>query len=77
MLLAIGAIIISISLLITCIGNLALAQNITTDTSWLTYGQNGINFTITKPVQSLTIEGLSPQGADDLAIACTFVAERC
>jgi hypothetical protein len=77
MFLAIAAIIVSISLLITFVVNFASAQNITTDTSWLTYCQNGINFTVTKPVQSLTLEGLSPQGADDLAIACTFLAERC
>ena len=77
MLLVIGVVIASISVLVTIVGTFASAQNITTDTSWLTYGQNSINFTETKPVQSLTIEGLSPQGADDLALACTFLPQRC
>jgi hypothetical protein len=81
MLLAIGAIIASISVLMTFVGNFALAQNITMNTSWIgdvadiTDDQYGTNET--KLAQSLTIEGLSPQGADDVVIACISFPERC
>jgi hypothetical protein len=82
MLLATSAVIVSISLLITLVGNLASAQSSTSDTSWLqstmdVLTQTGTNTTETKASQSLEIEGLSPQGADDLAIACTYFPERC
>jgi hypothetical protein len=82
MLLATSAVIVSISLLITLVGNLASAQSSTSDTSWLqstmdVLTQTGTNTTETKASQSLEIEGLSPQGADDLAIACAYFPERC
>jgi len=82
MLLATYAVVVSISLLTTLVGNLASAQSSTSDTSWLqsttdVLAQSGTNTTETKASQSLEIEGLSPQGADDLAIACSFFTERC
>jgi hypothetical protein len=82
MLLATYAVIVSISLLTTFVGNLAWAQSSTSDTSWLEstmdiLTQTGINKTETKVSQSLEIEGLSPQGADDLAISCAYFPERC
>jgi hypothetical protein len=82
MLLVTYAVIISISLLTTFVGNLASAQNSTSDTSWLestteVQPQTGTNTTETKVSQSLEIEGLSPQGADDLAISCAYFPERC
>ena len=82
MLLATSAVIVSISLLTTLVGNLASAQSSTSDTSWLqstmdVLTQTRTNTTETKASQSLEIEGLSPQGADDLAIACTYFPERC
>jgi hypothetical protein len=82
MLLATSAVIVSISLLTTLVGNLASAQSSTSNTSWLestmdVLTQTGTNTTETKASQSLEIEGLSPQGADDLAIACAYFPERC
>jgi hypothetical protein len=82
MLLATSAVIVSISLLTTLVGNLASAQSSTSNTSWLestmdVLTQTGTNTTETEASQSLEIEGLSPQGADDLAIACTNFPERC
>ena len=76
--LVIGAIIVTT--LTTFVGNFASAQNATTS-SWIgevgnmTALQNGGNET--EPPQSITIGGLSAQGADDLAIACSFFQERC
>jgi hypothetical protein len=75
MLLATYAVIVSISLLTTFVGNLASAQSTTTGTSWLegTIGvQTDTNTTETEQSGSLTVEGLSRQGADDLAIVCMF-----
>ena len=78
MLLVIGAIIALILILITFVVNLASAQNVTTP-SWIgqvgnmTDVQNGTNKT--KPSESLTIGGLSPQGENNLAIACSVVRE--
>jgi hypothetical protein len=82
MLLATFAAIVSISVLTIFVGNSALAQSTTTDTdnSWLegTIGvQTGKNTTETEQPGSLNIEGLSRQGADDLAIVCSFFPERC
>jgi hypothetical protein len=73
MLLATYAVIVSISLLTTFVGNLASAQSTTTGTSWLegTIGDQTDTNT-TKESGSLNIEGLSRQGADDLAIVCMF-----
>jgi hypothetical protein len=77
MLLATYAVIVSISLLTTFVGNLASAQSTTTGTSWLegTIGvqtDSDTNTTETAESGSLNIEGLSRQGADDLAIVCIF-----
>jgi hypothetical protein len=82
MLLATYAVIVSISLLTTFVGSLAAAQSSTSGTSWLestmdVLSQSAINTTEAKSTQSLEIEGLSPQGADDLAIACAYFPERC
>ena len=82
MLLATYAVIISISLMTTVVGSSASTQDSTSDTSWLqstidVLTQSGTNTTESKASQSLEIEGLSPQGADDLAIACSFFPERC
>jgi hypothetical protein len=75
-------VITSISILTTFVGNLASAQNSTSDTSWLegtinVLTQTNINSTENKASQSLEIAGLSPQGADDLAISCAYFPERC
>jgi hypothetical protein len=80
MLLATYAVIVSILVLTTFVGNSALAQSTTTGTSWLegTIGvQTGKNTTENEQSGSLNIEGLSRQGADDLAIVCGFFPERC
>lgn len=83
MLLATYAVVVSISLLTTvAVSNLAMAQSSTLDRSWLestndVSTQAGTNATKTEAPQSLEIEGLSPQGADDLAIACIYFPERC
>lgn len=76
------AVIVSISLLTTFVSTFASAQSSTSGTSWLestmdVLTQSGTNTTETKAPQSLQIEGLSPQGADDLAIACAYFPERC
>jgi hypothetical protein len=81
MLLAIGAIIASLSIFITLVGTFASASlsnftiNIplgnTTDT------QNGTNTSETEQSQSLTLGGLSPQDESNLAIACSVLPERC
>jgi hypothetical protein len=75
MLLATFAVIVSISVLTTSVGNSALAQSTTTGTSWLegTIGfQTDTNTTETGQSGSLNIEGLSRQGADDLSIVCIY-----
>jgi 1,4-dihydroxy-2-naphthoate octaprenyltransferase len=84
MLLAIGVFIASISLLVTFVGNLETAQSTTMGTSWLEDtgdDQTGTDTTEeeeeTEQSRSLNIEGLSRQGADDLAIVCMFFPERC
>ena len=76
------AVAVSISLLTSFVGGLASAQTSTSETSWLQSStdvltQSSTNTTETKASQSLEIEGLSPQGADDLAIACAYFPERC
>jgi hypothetical protein len=80
MLLATFAVIMLLSLITTFVGNSALAQGTTTGTSWLegTIGvQTGKNTTETEESGSLDIEGLSRQGADDLAIVCSFFPKQC
>ena len=75
MLLAMFAVVVSISVLTAFVGNWALAQSTTTDTSWLEgtiSDQTGKNTTETEQSESLNVEGLSRQGADDLAIVCMF-----
>jgi hypothetical protein len=79
-LIATFAVIVSISLFTTFVGNSALAQSTTTGTSWLegtTGVQTGKNTTETEESGSLNIEGLSRQGADDLAIVCSFFPKQC
>jgi hypothetical protein len=85
MLLAIGAIIVSV--LITFVGTSASASlsnfTINIPPGNTTDSQNGANITETEPPQSLapseslTLEGLSPQGESDLAVACSVMPERC
>jgi hypothetical protein len=84
MLLATYAVIVLISLLTslltTFVGNSASAQSTTTGTPWLegTIGaQTDTNTTETEESESLDVEGLSRQGADDLAIVCTFFPKQC
>jgi hypothetical protein len=72
MLLATYAVIVSISVLTTFAGNLASAQ---TGTTWLEGTNTGVQAdtnTTEDELESLNIEGLSRQGADDLAIVCIF-----
>jgi hypothetical protein len=85
MLLAIGIIIASISVLLITFVVLVSAQNVTKDispawniTGWnitdsqnVTHSQNGTNTTETKPSESLTLEGLSPQGGS------TYFLQHC
>ena len=70
------AVIVSISVLTTFAYNLASAQSTTTGTPWLEGTNTGVqtdtNTTETEQIESLDIEGLSRQGADDLAIVCIF-----
>jgi hypothetical protein len=85
MLRAIGIIIASVSVLLMTFVILVSAQNITKDISsawniseWnVTASQNGTNTTETKPSQSLTLEGLSPQGGNTVAIGCTYFLQHC
>jgi hypothetical protein len=91
MLRAIGIIIASVSVLLMTFVILVSAQNITKDISsawniseWnvtasqnATASQNGTNTTETKPSQSLTLEGLSPQGGNTVAIGCTYFLQHC
>ena len=74
MLLTTYAVIVSISVLTTFAGNLASAQS-TTGTTWLEGTNTGVQAdtnTTEDELESLNIEGLSRQGADDLAIVCIF-----
>jgi hypothetical protein len=88
MLLAIGAIIASISvLLVTFVGSFVSASlsdftiNILPENT--TDDKNSTKTPEIQPPQaltsseSLTLRGLSPQGADDLAVACSLLPERC
>jgi hypothetical protein len=87
MLLAIGIIIALISIFITFLGTFASASlsdftiNIPLENA--TDDQNSTNTPEVEPPQgltpseSLTLRGLSPQGADDLAVACSLLPERC
>ena len=76
MLLTTYAVIVSISVLTTFASNLASAQSTTTGTTWLEGTNTGVqadtNTTEDERIESLNIEGLSRQGADDLAIYCIF-----
>jgi hypothetical protein len=75
MLLATFTVVVAISALTVFVGNSALAQSTATDNSWLegTIGvQNGKNTTETEESESLDIESLSRQEADDIAIVCIF-----
>jgi hypothetical protein len=81
MLLATYAVIVLISLLTTFVGNSASAQSTTTGTSpWLegtSSVQTDTNTTETEESRSLDVEGLSRQGADEVAIVCVFFPEQC
>jgi hypothetical protein len=91
MLLVIDVVIALISVLLITFVVLVSAQNTTKDTSsawnitgWnvtdsqnITNSQNGTNTTETKPSDSLTLNGLSPQGESDLSVACSMHPERC
>jgi hypothetical protein len=85
MLCAIGVIIALISAVVTFIV-LDSTHNITTDifSAWnmtdiqaVTDSQNSTYAIETEPSQSLTLEGLSPQEEDNLAIACSSFLEHC
>ena len=85
MLRVIGVIIALISALVTFVV-LVSTQNTTTDifSGWnMTDSQsvadslNSANAIETKPSESLTLEGLSPQGESDLAVACSSFLEHC
>jgi hypothetical protein len=79
MMLAMSAIIVSISVSITFVGNLVSAQ--ISDISWLgditDSEDEETEDEETEPSESLTLEGLSPQGESDLAVACSVYPERC
>jgi len=87
MLLAMSAIIVSISVFITFGGTFVSASlsdltiNIPQENT--TDDQNGTKTSEVEPPQgltpseSLTLRGLSPQGASDLAVACSMFPERC
>jgi predicted PurR-regulated permease PerM len=90
MLLAIVAIIVSILVLMTFVGTFVSASlsdftiNIPPEnTTDYQNSQKGINTSEIEPPQgrtpseSITLRGLSPQGADDLAVACSLLPERC
>jgi hypothetical protein len=80
MLLAIGVIIASMSVLTTFVVNLASAQNATTQ-SWIgkvgniTDIQNGTNKT--KPSESLTMGGGLSSEQGNLEVACSLRPEQC
>jgi hypothetical protein len=73
--------IASITLPFTFVGNLISAQNIITDISWLgditDSESEETEDEENEPSESLTLEGLSPQGENDLAIACSLNPEGC
>jgi hypothetical protein len=88
MLLAIGVIIaLILVLLIAFLGTFASASlsdfTINIPPGNTTVDQNSTNTPEIEPPQglrpseSLTLSGLSPQGADDLAVACSILPERC
>ena len=88
MLLAIGLIIVSISVFITFVGAFAsdslsdLIINIPSEEN-ITDDQNDTKTPEIEPPQgltpseSLTLQGLSPQGESDLSVACSLLPERC
>jgi hypothetical protein len=86
-LLATGAIIALTLVFITFVGTFASASlsnfTINIPTGNTTNDQNATNTPETeppqslKPSESLTLEGLSPQGESDLAVACSVMPERC
>ena len=87
MLLAIGIIIASIPVFITFVGTFASSSlsnfTINIPPGNTTVDQNATNTPEIEPPQGLTpsegltLEGLSPQGESDLAVACSFFLERC
>ena len=87
MLMAIGIIIASISVLITFVGTFASASlsdfTINIPPGNATDDQNSTNMPELEPPQGLTpsesftLEGLSPQGESDLSVACSLLPERC
>ena len=87
MLLAIGVVIASISALTTFVDTFATESlsnfTINIPPGNTTDNQNRTSMPETEPPQSLTpsegltLEGLSPQGGSDLAVACSILPERC
>jgi hypothetical protein len=65
--------------LITFVGNFVSSQNIITDIFWLgdITDSESEESEETEPSESLTLDGLSPQGESDLAVACSMFPERC
>jgi hypothetical protein len=86
-LLVISVVIASISIFTTFLGTFASASlsdfTINIPPGNATDDQNSTNMPEVEPPQgltpseSLTLRGLSPQGADDLAVACSMLPERC
>jgi len=80
-----GVTIVSISVLLITFIVFVSAQNLTEDissawniTGWnVTHSQNSTNTTETKPSESLTLEGLSPQEEGTLAIGCLYFLQHC
>jgi hypothetical protein len=83
MLLAIGAIIASISVFITFVDTYASEYTINIPPGNTTDDQSGTNTSEIEPPQgltpseSLTLGGLAPQGENDLSVACSVFPERC
>jgi hypothetical protein len=87
MLLVIGVVIASISALTTIVGTFASASlsdftinmppGNTTDNQNRTSTPEAEPPLSLTPSESLTLEGLSPQGESDLAVACSMLPERC
>jgi hypothetical protein len=83
MLLAIGAIIASISVLFTFVDTYASEYTINIPPGNTTDDQSGTNTSEIEPPQgltpsdSLTLGGLAPQGENDLSVACSVFPERC
>jgi hypothetical protein len=48
-----------------------------TDSQSVTDSLNSANAIETKPSESLTLDGLSPQGESDLVVACSSFLEHC